>query len=331
VAEFHQKFYQALSLRDFDPTAAVEGMTAASRMAREAGNLTAVIYMDHWILQILIFTLKDFSRAYDLAVKTALEARKPIYQQMMERVCVHEDLIFTYIGIDPVGYSKLIEDAIDYMDREISDSSECRYCLLEARSTFELSCGRLDKARPAVQRYISSTESRSPHHFGIAHAKMCEYLYAAGEWENLLYYAQQGREALGDQHPEYMALVLAAQALARRKLGNDGEAQTMYRLATAKAATIKGAMHHVYYDLLCDFHLSVGNIQQAIQLRERQLHELTNKGQPFWEALTRLKVIRLLKQTGKTYTAEVERIRQLAATLKQPDVILSQLATLTTE
>jgi hypothetical protein len=331
MAEFHLKFYRAMTLKDIDPSAAVEGMTEASRMAQEAGDLTSVIYFDHWILQTLIFTLKDFSRAYDLAVKTALEARKPVYQHVMERVCVHEDLIFTYIGIDPVGHSKLIEDAIDYMNREINDASECRYCLLEARSTFELSCGRLDKARDAVQRYISSAESGSPHHFGIAHAKMCEYLYAAGEWEKLLHYAEAGREAISDSYPEYSAIVLAAQALALCKLSREGEAQTMYRLATSKAATIKGVMHRAYYDMLCDFQLSMGNLQAAIQLRERQINELTNKGQPYWEAITRLKIVRLLKQAGQNYTDEIERIRQLAAKLQKPEVILNQLETIIAE
>src|SRR5262249_48883125 len=124
---------------------------------------------------------------------------------------------------------------------------------------------------------------------------------------------------------EYSAVVLAAQALALRKLGQDSEAATAYRLATAKASAIRGAMHRSYYDLLCDYHLAEGNLQAALALRERELSELVNKGQPYWEAICRLQYARLLKQLRQPFDYQLTPIRTLAAQLRQPEIILQQV------
>lgn len=314
----------------FDPMAEVERLLDQSRRAKEQGDLKRALYLDHWALQGLLFKVKDFKRAYDLAIQTALDGRRPIHNDQMERVCVYEDLILTYIGIDPIGHAELIESALQHMEQQVSRSMQCFYCLLEVRATFQLSCAKLDEATTAVQTYYSESEHNFPHHFGVAQAKICELMYLHQNWEKLLYFGEQGERVLGADptKTEYSAIVIAAQALALRKLGRDTDSSTAYRKAVTRASRVAGSMDHAYYNFLCDFHVAAGDLQAAISLRNRQLEDMANKGQPYWEATARLHLARLMKQRSDSIDGEVEKIRHLTADLRKPQIITEALNSL---
>lgn len=318
-------YYEGHRLDYTDPETAVFKMSEAREMAMEAGDSGAVLTMSHWILQNLIHRLHDYNRAYDLAVQTALEARKPEHQHRQEHICVQEDLINTYIGIDPIGYSELIENALTYMEGEITTRIQCRYCLLGARSSFEDACGNLERMKQAATRYMSESENYS-HHYSSSFASMCYYYYQLGDWETMLSYAERGEELnTGHDYADTAAELIAAQALALRKLGREREAVNAYRRATNKAASTVVRKDDPYYDMLVDYHLAAGELDAASKLRERHLENLCGKGQIYWEAYYRLDYARLLKQLDCPYDEQIEAVKAILPKLRKPEKIRQML------
>ncbi|GEM_PF-3149675 len=321
-------FSDSFNFRYTNPQATVGMMRQASALAKQAGDLQYGLYVDHWLLQTLINVTGDYDEALDLAVQTAVEARKRTYREQMERVCVHEDLISAYLGIDPIGHAKLIEDAMTYMERETDSSIECYYCLLSLRANFEITFGATEKATHTIRRYYSETQSYDRHHFGSAHVELCSLMALRGDWERMLPYTLNGIEVTGDnvQMQGNVATLWAARALALRKLNREVEALVAFQRAKAKADLMQIPIYRVYYDMMCDFHLEVGEVEAALILREHQLKDVIGKGQPYWEAVFRLAYARLLKQIGRPYAEQVSQIRQLSMKLKKPEVVLDPLS-----
>lgn len=325
---YRQMFMQAMQQRYTNPQATVKLLQQVSALAREEYDPHEALFIDHWLLQTLINVIEDYNQALDLAVQTAVEARKPIYRSQMERVCVHEDLISTYMGIDPIGYAKMVEDAMAYMERETTPTVECYYCQLGLRSSFEMNFGATEKCETAVMRYYSETQSYDRHHHGTSHLDVCWLFYQRGEWEKLLPYTLKGIEVIDDneQLQGTVAALWAARALALRKLGRESEADAAFQRAKTKAALMQIPLSRQFYDMLCDFHLEVGEVDEAITLRERQLMDVINKGQPYWESMIRLSYAQLLKQSGQSFDEQTRAIRALATQLKKPEVVLDPLA-----
>jgi hypothetical protein len=73
-----------------------------------------VLELDHWRLRRLLYGTGDYGQARDVAVRAAMEARKPRFDAHASRICLQEDLIAIYIGTDPDGNAALIRSALDH-------------------------------------------------------------------------------------------------------------------------------------------------------------------------------------------------------------------------
>lgn len=326
MTSYRALYYKAFAMRDTDPQASVEQMILASRQAKDAGDARGALYIDHWILQTLLNRLGDYTRSYDLAVQAVLEARKPVHAGQMERICVHEDLIDAYEGVDPLGNASVIQDAFNFMAQEVTPDLDCRHCLLGAQIDFELTCGKIDQALTDTQRYLSETEG-SAHYQGLAHLSMAKIMRAREDWEKMLQHANRAAQYLSqiESNARSEASALAGRTLALRRLGFKPDAQVAYKLATGKAEAIAGVLPRSYYDFLCDFWQVEWDMEAALALRDKQLAELIGKGQIYWEAVCRLQRVKLLKQLKRPFAEEAEPIRALAAKLRDPQVILKPL------
>jgi hypothetical protein len=274
MSDYWSLFYDGEALRMTTPDLAISKMMEARTQAEAANDQNAVLSISHWILQTIIFEQRDFKNAYDLVVKTAVEARKPQYSHLRERICVHQDLILTYEGIDPIGYADLIEDALNFMTQTITPTIQCRYCLQSLRCSFELEMERWDTAREAANHHLAMSEHGWKHHHGVAaHSYLTEIAYRQQAWETVITESKIGEE-LGRRNEhviEEISFMMAARALAHRRLGQETEAQQAYRQAVAIPARTARMMRFVYYDALCDYHLAEGDIEAALKIRDRQL------------------------------------------------------------
>ncbi|HEY1014527.1 MAG TPA: hypothetical protein VGE07_17595 [Herpetosiphonaceae bacterium] len=283
-------------------------------------------FYDHWLLQLLLHHIKDYNAALELAVRAAVEVRKPSYQQFPQRICLQEDLISAYVGIDPLGHQQRIEQALDYMQREVAPSAECRYCLQGLRTSFETELGRLDRALAAGLEEMAAAQW-SDHHLMGAYTSLCEIAYLRGDWQNLPDWAVAG-EALAIANDDLDNLIefLAWQAVCARRQGDEEAAQRLYRRATSRAGRMGVPPGRIYFDAICAYHELRGAYHLALKVRERQLATLAGSGQLYRTGLCHIQRCRLLKLLGKPLDEAAAMARDAIAQLSDPAPLLAHLA-----
>src|SRR5688572_24146096 len=83
-----------------EPEQMLSALEEGRALARRLNEPWWELLFDHWRLQCYMNYLLDFRPALELAVRAALEARKPAYATLPQRICIHEDLIDAYLGVD---------------------------------------------------------------------------------------------------------------------------------------------------------------------------------------------------------------------------------------
>jgi hypothetical protein len=323
--KWYQVHGQAVQAFQSDPERALPLFQQASQLARQAGDYPAALESDYWTTQIHLYDLRNYQTALELAVAAALESRKPVYSDVYLRFKIQDNLVCAYMAVDPEGYAELIEAALMLMDDEMPALYECRMAALWNRTQFRLVRQKWAEADRATQLYLAESED-DPHNEGLAYVLRAHYLFSQQRWDDLLDCARHGQEALvGDRYDVWKVEMIAAEALACRKLGEEAAAQTAYRRATARAAASRRVPDSDYTDFLCAFHQMNGELEAAIALRQRQLQVIAGRGQHYWEVLARLALIRLLKQTRQPYDSQLEPARALIHKLRKPDALLRQL------
>src|SRR5689334_10793262 len=111
---FYLHYNRAMSLRESDPDMAIDMLNEIREEAIKSNSYYWRILSEHWRVQVYISFKRDFVNANRYAVEAAIEARKPEYRNFREFVCVQNNLILVYEGIDPLGYADEIKEAIDF-------------------------------------------------------------------------------------------------------------------------------------------------------------------------------------------------------------------------
>ena len=209
----------------------------------------------------------DYRAVRDLAIQATLEARKPQYAQLPQRLCLHEDLIFAYVGTDPEGHAEQIQQALDYMRQEVSTDLECRFCVQNCRSEFAMQRGKLDEAEAASLQLLAMTDAEknrhtAEHHALEAYSDLCAIAFARGHWQALREWSALGEETARRQDkPLGLAEYLAWKALLEARDGHPERAKRLYRQAAARVARLKAVPSESYFEALCAYHEQVGDLE----------------------------------------------------------------------
>jgi hypothetical protein len=322
---------QAEPLRQKSPDAALALYDQGARLAERLNEPWWVMLFRHWRLQTLIFITHNCAAAVELAARCALEARKPTYARLPQRICLHEDLITAYVATDPLGYAAMIEDALAYMAKEVQPDLECYLCLQELRTDFEIATGQLDRALACGLQFLeragaSTHEHNRAHHTALSYAQLCRIAFARGEWTALLDWARAGEEVADPTSiPQTLVETLAWQAVALRHRGEDGPARRAFLRAAAGADRLAGVPCRSYFDAVSAYHELGGELDAAYRTRGRELAGLTGRGRVSDECHCHLERCRLLKLMEQSLDDELAATREAASKLKDPEPILSNL------
>jgi hypothetical protein len=320
--------FDASNYRYTHPERTLAMYREARALAETLAEAWLVMYIEHWTLQTLLYSTGDCRTALELAAKATVEVRKPQYDQLPQRICLHEDLIGAYLYSDPAGYTAELSEAFDYMEREISPDYECRMCLQSQQISFAICLDRIDEGRDLAQKFLAMSQ-KSVHHTASALAQLCEIAYRRQDFKNLSEWAVAGEGAARkNDASRLIAEFLAWQAAAARRNGDEKQAASFYQKAAVQAGTLGAILDAAYYDALCDYHESAGEHELALRLRERELAGLIGKGKTYAECQCRLKQLRLLSRLGRPVADELANAREAASRLRNPAPILEQIDTL---
>lgn len=328
---FLREFERAANLSEGDPRGAVALIEGTIARAKSAGEPWWELFLEHWRLQFLLIKARDPAAALPVAARCTLEVRKPLYDAFPQRVCLHEDLITAYAQIDPVGNAALIENALDYMDKEIAPGTECRMCHLGLRAEFLRMTGD-SAAIDAGYKYVALAERENvDFHRAQAWMELCHapwLLIPATAPARLEELGATALEAAREAHyDEGIAEITMWGALAAQ-LNQCADAAQRYDLAAAARQSYGAPPGAGYYVAALGFLENRGDLNGALELIEAELSEIENTGQTHRQALRRLKKCALLRASGKHASDEIAHVRELAVELKNASWVERELAAL---
>ena len=107
-----QIVYEADLHRETDPDRMLGLIEEGRALARRLAEPWWALFYDDRRAGALMKYKGDAVAGLELAVRNALEARKPLYQQFPWRFRVHDHLIVGYLNTDPAGYAAQIREAL---------------------------------------------------------------------------------------------------------------------------------------------------------------------------------------------------------------------------
>lgn len=315
-----------------DPDIMLGLLNEGRALAERLGEAWWVLFYDHWRLQALLHFKGDYREAVDIAVRATLEARKPQYANLPQRVCLHEDLIHAYVGVDPEGHAERITQALDYMTKEVKQDVECRFCIQQCRSEFALRRERWEEAKAASLSLLAMADDEPNRHTATFHsidacADLCAAALALEDWETLRTWANAGEEMAQGKDDKILTLArfLVWKAILARRDGDEERARRLLRGARSRVGRVKAFAGEKFYDAWSAYHEQGAEWDAAFKVREVELAAILGKGRLDHEARCRLKRCRLLAKLGQPLDEERQRAREAAHRLKSPQKYLEEL------
>ncbi|MEM9954749.1 MAG: hypothetical protein AAF846_24300 [Chloroflexota bacterium] len=318
-------YRQGISQIETNPDEAIRLLAEGSAKAEELGDTYYKVLLDHWQLQAMILYKHDFNAANKLAIKAAIDARAPVYRNYQEYICIQQDLILVYQGIDPIGYAPEIKEAIDLMLDSTTPTMQCHHCLKQTLVQYHIDKGEIEQANKYAMDYFIGTENRY-YHRSFAAAMQCQLAHWQEDYDAVLSYAQIGITASENRTWTHYWLELKAwEMLALQKLGQPDQASINYKLITQELSYIRAVLNHRFYYAVLAYHEACDDLQTAISHWDNYLTHLENAGEHYWHFLAYLEQIRLLKQIDLPISASVEACKSIADNMRSREQMLTKL------
>lgn len=303
----------------------------ARALADQLGEPCWQLYTDTMLIDLYLGYRGDVSAGLSMAVRTAVEARKPAYKGCPMLGRVYWLLTSAYSQIDPVGYAAKIFEALDYAESKVALDVDSWQLFMFQRAYVLIMQERLDEAFQAAQSYMERVEHMPAGFQNACTAAGCRLLCLIGfqcsDWLELARYAEQG--ALAAQRApntkRHSAEFALWQAVCARKMGDETAARRQYTVAVADMGKLDNLSSEYYYQALCAYLEAGGNYENALHVRGRELDGMIASGSVYRECQCRLERCRLLVLLGLPNAAERAAARAAAQKLIDPAAFLQKL------
>jgi hypothetical protein len=321
---------RAFPFREKDPDQAVALMSEGVALAEELGERWWTMLLNHWRLSALIHFKKDYRQAIELAVRNSLAAAKPENTAFPARLSLYSDLIDVYLGVDAEGYADQIRATLAYLDKEIAQADEQRYMLLGSTRDFHMHLGDFAAAEATVMQAMDLVGRDPDRRQGIHHSvfnisALCWIAYQQQDFEKMADAAADGEQAARTVgHQMELCEFLAWQAVVARKQGDELRARRLQSTANTTMSRIQMPPNREYPDAMVLFHELGGDLDKALQVRDRELAANDNLGRLAYLCEVRVKRCTLLAKMGRLQAADVDAARQAAQKLRKPERWLAE-------
>lgn len=282
------------------------------------------------MIQTLLFHKRDPGAALPLAEAAVAATGGPEFAGFPQRICLREDVIFSYLHRDPLGYASEIEEAVNYMQGEIAPDCPCLHCLQEIRTAYPLAAGRWDEAEQAALEAVKLAWPASDyHHVLIAFTSLCQVAFQRRDWPKLAHWSGMGKifDGRGVGTP-YVHELLMWQAASTRRVGDTHAAWEQYRQVRGRTRGLASTPTAGYFDALFAYQEADPDPRLALAVCDLELVGLAGRGEVMRECRVRLRRRHLLALRGKSTADEEKAVRALAQTLADPQPVLAALENL---
>jgi hypothetical protein len=323
--------FEADQHRERNPDRMLALIDEGRHLARQLGEGWWTLFYDDRRAGALMKYKGDAQAGLELAVRNALEARKPAYESFPWRFRIHDHLIVGYLNTDPVGYATEIREALAYLERDIPAEGSPKYLLLARRRWLAGELGEHDEAELLARRALSMAASDSDQATARSHAvfcfsHLCEIAYRRHDWQGLAEHGALGEElARQVGHILELGEFLMWQALLARRSRNERRGVWLSVQAKRRVGQLGMPPDHIWFDALCAFHEQAGELKEELEARDAELALLRNKGRWAAESRCRIERCRLRAKLGLDVATELTAARAVIGRLRKPEALLKEL------
>jgi hypothetical protein len=323
---------RAFKFRETDPNQAIQVLHEARQHAEQLGDLYWMMITEHWRLSAMMYFKKDYRQVVELAVQNAVLAAKPEHAAFPGKLVIYSDLALAYSDVDPEGYADEVRKTLSYLDKELpQEPNEDRYLMLEIDCDFHLGLGDLKGARQAIARTMalaaSGSRRRQGAHFSaFAFAALCWVACQEGDWRGVAESAEAGEEcARIVGHQMELCEFLAWQAVVARREKDELRARRLHFTAHTTMSRIRMPPNREYPDAMMLFPELGGDLDKALQVRDRELSANHNLGRLAYLCEAHVKRCQLLAKMGRLQAADLDAARQAVQKLRKPERWLAEI------
>lgn len=322
---------QAYAHRQEEPARMLGVLEEGRRIAARLREPWWVAFFEHWQLETLIYYLDDYREVIERAVRLTLEVRKPAYDGYPLRFGIWCNLLAAYLCVDARGYAQPIREALAYLQSITPPEGGDGYLLQARRHWFAYELGEYEEAERLAREELAMC-ARDPdrylatHHEVDTYKALCWIAFRRENWGGLAQSAEAGEALARELDYRYeLALFLMWRAACAQRDGDARAARRLSRLGMATMSRLGQPPGESYFDALACYHALVGDLEAAWQAREQELVTTLGKGQIAYEAMVRLKRVRLLAKMMRPVDDELARAREAATRLRAPGWYLGEL------
>ncbi len=323
--------YEADQHRETDPDRMLALLNEGRHLARQLGEGWWTLFYDDRRAGALMKYKGDAQAGLELAVRNALEARKPVYERFPWRFRIHDHLIVGYLNTDPVGYAAEIREALTYLEQDIPVEGSPKYLVIARRRWLAGELGLHDEAEELAHRALAMAASDRDQATARSHAvfcfsHLCEIAYRRRDWRSLTEQSAVG-EGLTRQvgHLLELAEFLMWQALLARRDGDPVRSARLCQQAKRRVAQLGMPPDHIWFDALCAYHAEANDLAEELEARDAELELLRHRGRWAAESRCRIERCRLRARLGLPVAEEVAEARAIIGRLRKPEVVLREL------
>lgn len=314
-------YYDSNKLRDSDPDRRLAMLEEGRALAERLREPWWTLFFDHWYVQTLMFSKRDYTRALERAVRSIVEVQHSRYARFPMRFCIHEDVINAYLGTDPEASAATIEAALDAMATEVTPDLPCYFCHQSLRTESAFEQGQIERALERGLQYVALIEAnafRHPehttdHHLFDAYYLLCPIAARLRAWERLMEWSTLGEQyARKRNRPLELVEFRLWQACATRYAGDEQHASSLYMAAMSEASRFGALPGWSYYVACSLYHELGGEHDRAFQVWGTALKQFAGTGQIAREYRCRLERCRLLRELEQPLQAELDAAREVA-------------------
>ncbi|MGB1286889.1 MAG: hypothetical protein ACPG7F_10180 [Aggregatilineales bacterium] len=322
LAQIHHQFWENA---EHNPQYTLMLTEQGIALARDLGEPWWELFHGYWRGEVLLFYLDKMTLALDAAVELMTKIRQPGYQNCPVNSDIQRLLIDAYVFIDPTGYEEKIITGIEYMEAH-SDMDEDTRRLLHSRRV-DLAEAH-DNYDEAIEHAIVLLGMSQGDNYRQTHAyRMLAYC----AYRNLdfvqaqLYNQEMVHHARIRNIQGSIAMAHLWTAYFEQRAGRDNTAELFYKQAMTRMMGLGASPGSDFYDIACAYHELCGNLDDALEIRDKQLAVLSGKGAWHDEALCYLARCKLLKSMKKDLTTEMTTARLHFKKLQKPALYLERL------
>lgn len=313
-------------LRNSNPEAALEAFEKGRELAEALNEPCWILHFGNLIARLCNYQLEDLDRAMAIVVRDTILAGKPAYEKCPFKSDVQHNLLETYFYFDPVGYEAEIRSALDYMQNSTEHRTTWTATRLQdIRAQLAL---KLDQYDEALYLALKATE-KGGFASTDAYLTLVRVHWERGEYDQALDAALVRKNNLNRIFSsDLLADARAWTAALLQRLGRDEErAMKDYQFAISVITKSNTVPNSTVFDALADYHEVAGDMENTLNIRDRQLAEQRPNVGPDELTAVRLRRARLLGRMGKSEAlqAQLTEARELAQRLHKPQPYLDKL------